>query len=89
MKPIRLSKKFDKAYLKLIRSSPEFRTNYIRRVLFFKSGERGYPLNDHALGGKLSGKRVFSITSDIRVVYEETEKEIIFLDIGTHNQVYK
>lgn len=54
----------------------------------FLAGQRGTPLNDHALSGNLQGKRAFSITGDIRVIYVELEDRLIFLDIGTHNQVY-
>ena len=89
MKPVRLTKKFDKSYKKNISHQGRSKTNYVDRVSRFKAGERGYPLNDHPLTGKLASKRAFSITGDIRVIYEETENEIIFLDIGTHNQVYK
>jgi len=53
------------------------------------ASELGYPLHDHALTGKLAGKRAFSIAGDIRVIYVEFDDFIVFLDIGTHNQVYK
>ncbi len=33
--------------------------------------------------------RAFSVTGDIRIVYFEINDEsVLFLDIGTHNQVY-
>ena len=88
MKTIRLTKKFEKAYSKRIGNNPKLRSSYMDRVALFQLGERGYPLNDHELAGKLVGKKSFSITPDIRVIYEETALEITFLDIGTHNQVY-
>jgi len=59
------------------------------RLSLFMQGLRVEPLNDHSLTGKFRGKRAFSITGDIRVIYEETEAAFIFLDIGTHNQVYR
>ena len=61
---------------------------YETRIVMFLAGQRGTPLNDHALSGNLQGKRAFSITGDIRVIYVELEDRLIFLDIGTHNQVY-
>jgi mRNA-degrading endonuclease YafQ of YafQ-DinJ toxin-antitoxin module len=61
---------------------------YEGRVKLFASGERGTPINDHALAGTKEGQRAFSITADVRVVYIETPTAIVFLDIGTHNQVY-
>ncbi|MHB1864946.1 MAG: type II toxin-antitoxin system RelE/ParE family toxin [Candidatus Saccharimonadales bacterium] len=88
MKPIRLSKYFEKSYKNRIAPIENMRNAYIARVSAFQAGERGRPLYDHALKGKLKGKRAFSIAGDVRVVYEETKEAIIFLDIGSHNQVY-
>lgn len=88
MKPIRLSKDFEKHYKQRIAPIKNLKDVYITRVSAFQVGERSYPLNDHSLKGKLKGKRAFSIAGDVRVVYEETEAEIIFLDVGSHNQVY-
>jgi addiction module RelE/StbE family toxin len=47
-------------------------------------------LKNHALKGKLKGKRAFSITGDCRVIFEEYDNYVlvIMVDIGTHNQVY-
>lgn len=89
MKHIELTKQFEKSYKKRIAPHSKFKATYISSVRAFKEGERGHPLNDHALKGKLNGKRAFSIANDIRVVYEETEEAYTFLDIGSHNQVYK
>jgi len=59
------------------------------RLLMFMIGELDDPLHDHALTGKLAGKRAFSVTGEIRAIYVEVEDAIVLLDIGTHNQVYK
>jgi len=88
MKPIRLSKDFEKHYKQRVAPIKNLKDVYRVRVSDFQSGERGYPLNDHPLKGKLKGKRAFSIVGDVRVVYEDTDEAIIFLDIGSHNQVY-
>jgi addiction module RelE/StbE family toxin len=63
-------------------------TQYEKRLNMFMEGRLGTPLNDHALTGDMQGRRAFSITGDIRVVYIELQDKIIFIDIGTHNQVY-
>ena len=88
MKPIRLSNYFDRSYKKRVAPIENMRNAYVAHVSAFQAGERGQPLNDHVLKGKLKGKRVFSIAGDVRVVYEETEEATIFLDVGSHNQVY-
>jgi mRNA-degrading endonuclease YafQ of YafQ-DinJ toxin-antitoxin module len=41
-----------------------------------------------ALTGPLAGKRSFWVAGDMRVVYVEADEAIIFVDIGSHNQVY-
>lgn len=41
-----------------------------------------------ALTGDLQGRRSFSVTGDIRVIYVELNEKIILLDIGAHNQAY-
>ena len=47
-------------------------------------------LKNHALHGELEGKRAFSVTGNLRVIFEEHENYflVIMLDVGTHSQVY-
>jgi mRNA interferase YafQ len=89
MKAIRRHKEFEKHFLKRITPHEKLVTQFEERLALFATGKLGNPLNDHALQGKLTGKRAFSVAGDFRVVYKETKDNIIFLDIGTHNQVYK
>ncbi len=88
MKPIRRNKQFEKHFKKRITPHEKLITQFEQRFEQFIIGVRGRPLNDHPLTGNMVGKRAFSITGDIRVVYTETAEAIIFLDIGTHAQVY-
>jgi addiction module RelE/StbE family toxin len=88
MKPLKRHKTFEKHFKQRIRSNKNIADQFKARLAQFIAGERGHPLNDHALTGKLAGKRSFSITGDIRVIYIEFEDAIVFLDIGSHNQVY-
>ena len=88
MKPVVFHRTFDKHYIKRIKPIPKLVKQFEERCTLFLAGKRGYPLDDHPLTKKLAGKRAFSIAGDIRVIYVETEDEIIFLDVGTHNQVY-
>ncbi|MBI2453349.1 type II toxin-antitoxin system mRNA interferase toxin, RelE/StbE family [Candidatus Peregrinibacteria bacterium] len=47
-------------------------------------------LRNHPLKGRLIGKRAFSVTSDMRIVFEEYNSYtlVIMFHVGTHNQVY-
>lgn len=42
------------------------------------------------LDTKRRGKRSFSVTGDMRIIFEEHENYtmVLMLDVGTHNQVY-
>ena len=88
MKPIKRDRTFEKHFKQRISSNKKLLNQFKERLTLFMAGELGYPLHDHALTGKLVGKRVFSVAGDIRVIYVELEDSIVFLDIGSHNQVY-
>lgn len=47
-------------------------------------------LKNHALQGKLLGKRSISAGFDLRIVFESQSNYlvVIMLGVGTHNQVY-
>ena len=49
-----------------------------------------YPqLRTHKLSGKLAGQWAFSIEEDCRVVFEFIgENSVLFIDIGSHDEVY-
>jgi addiction module RelE/StbE family toxin len=88
MKNIRYDGAFNKHFKQRVGNNQELINNFKESVELFIEGNLK-SLDDHALRGKLAGKRAFSITDDIRVVYTEAGDTIAFLDIGTHDQVYK
>ncbi|MBI2464859.1 type II toxin-antitoxin system mRNA interferase toxin, RelE/StbE family [Candidatus Shapirobacteria bacterium] len=69
--------------------SKKITAKFNERVKVFSRNPESILLNDHPLRGNLSGYRAFSITKDIRVVYQIIDDNLVrFLNIGTHNQVY-
>lgn len=48
-------------------------------------------LEYHKLGGRMEGKQAVSITDDYRITLTIviSEKEILLLDIGSHDEVYR
>ena len=88
MKRVEFCRNFEKAYKKRIADDRKLRLAFDTCYMLFCDGKHGYPLNDHALTGTRKGQRAFSIANDVRVIYIEAEEKIIFLDIGSHNQVY-
>ncbi len=88
MKPVKRDKTFEKHFRQRIGQNKKLREQFKERLALYIAGELGYPLHDHALTGRLAGKRAFSIASDVRVIYVVLEDSIVFLDIGSHSQVY-
>jgi addiction module RelE/StbE family toxin len=87
--------------MKEIRYSPQFTRYYKQRVASVEGLKREYQesveafledktlVNDHALENVMQGKRAFSINDDYRVIYLERDEYYLFVDVGTHEQVYR
>ena len=88
MKRIEFDKQFQKHLKQRYTHQPSVLKRFKVHLDMFCDGVRREPLNDHPLTGKLKGLRAFSVGGDVRVVYQETEDHYLFLDIGSHNQVY-
>lgn len=88
MKQIRRTKAFEKHYRQRITPNKKLQKKFLVAYEQFMVGIRDYPLRDHALTGSMKGLRAFWITADVRVVYAEDENFIVFVDVGTHAQVY-
>lgn len=86
---IRFHSKFVKNYQRRIRSNKNLVIQVEERIEIFKNNPNDPVLKNHILKGSKSGYKSFSITGDIRIIYEQiSSDEIVFLDIGSHNQVY-
>jgi mRNA-degrading endonuclease YafQ of YafQ-DinJ toxin-antitoxin module len=88
MKRITTTKLFDKNFIRAIRSNTKLRLKFYSRVNLFQQHRSHHLLHDHKLKGKLNAYHAFSITGDVRVIYEEHSDHYRFVDIGTHAQVY-
>lgn len=85
---INYHKNFLKSYKKRILPNSSLDKKFKERLKLFLEDKSNSILKDHALKGKKSKYRAFSITGDTRAVYEKVSGGILFHDIGTHNQVY-
>lgn len=81
-------KGFIKNYNKRFGGNAKFKSSFGERVRLFVDNPNHPLLRDHPLKGNKISLRAFSVTGGVRVVYKQIGKRIIFLDIGTHNQVY-
>lgn len=87
---IRTSGDFDKDYRDLIKESPEIKKEAARKLILFSNNPLDTRLRSHKLSGRLRDKWAFSITYDVRIIYEWRGKaNVRFLAIGKHDKVYK
>lgn len=80
---------YKKSYKKRISLQPKLVLKTKERIELFRKDPRNPLLKDHALKGTQRDHRAFSISGDIRIIYERIDEDTVrFLDVGTHNQVY-
>jgi mRNA-degrading endonuclease YafQ of YafQ-DinJ toxin-antitoxin module len=87
MKDIRYSNRFVRHYKQRIARDGRLRRDFQESVEAFRE-DRTF-VDDHALEDVMEGQRAFSINKSYRVVYIETDDYYRFIDIGTHEQVYR
>lgn len=79
-------KKFNKAYLKL---TEKVKLKFKQKLILFLENEYNPLLENHALAGKFKGFRSINVTGDFRAIYYRLEQEVaVFVNIGTHSQLY-
>ena len=80
---------FRRAFRKRIAPSAKIRKKFDELLPVFISNPFDPRLRTHKLSGKLDGLLSFWVDYDVRIVfYFEGEDRTVFLDIGTHDEVY-
>jgi addiction module RelE/StbE family toxin len=87
MKEIRYTNQFIRNYRQRIARDERLKRDFRESVETFLL-DRAL-VHDHALRGVMQGKRAFSVNKAYRVVYLEREDYYRFVDVGTHEQVYR
>lgn len=73
----------------LLFDNPSLKKNIDKSVKLFVNNPEDSRLKTHALKKRLKGKYAFSVTDDIRIVFEWLGKNNVrFLAIGPHYHVY-
>lgn len=86
---VKLHHLFEKSYKARVASSKKLISQTEERIALFKSDPKNSLLKDHRLTGAKKKLRAFSVTGNIRIVYlPVSDTEVVFIDIGSHNQVY-
>ncbi len=80
------TKKFDKQFKK---QSPKIQKEFANRIALFLSDVHSPTLNTHKLSGKMKDLWSFNVSGDIRVIFDNSFKDIIVLEaIGSHSELY-
>ncbi|MBI3973171.1 MAG: plasmid stabilization protein [Chloroflexi bacterium] len=76
---------------KFFRKPPELRDRFRHTAELLRANPWDPGLRLHALRGQLEGVHAVSLTYEYRIVLtiKITEREIILLDIGSHDEVYR
>ena len=76
---------------KFLQKHPDIKPKFQRVLEQLQSNPFEPSLRLHALGGQLAGLHAVSLTYSYRLTLtlQVTEKEIILLDIGSHDDVYR
>ena len=86
---IDLHPSYKKSFKKRIAKNPKLVSQVGERVKLFQQNPNDPILHNHQLIGVKKDLSSFSITGNIRIIYILISKDkAIFLDIGSHNQVY-
>jgi addiction module RelE/StbE family toxin len=89
MVKVNLSGSFQRDYIEFHHQHPNLLQEVDKRIHWFRKNPDDARLRNHKLLKKMKGKFAFSITGDIRIVYEWIGKSTVrFLAIGGHKKVY-
>jgi len=87
---VAFSDSFKKAFKRSIQTT-EIETNFWNNLELFITDPFDSKLRTHKLSGKLKNLWSFSLGYDLSVVFyftKDKSRRAIFIDIGTHEQVY-
>jgi len=82
--------KFKRSFKKKTERNPKLKQQFQQAVELFTKNPFDPKLKTHKLKGKLEGLWAFSTSYEQRVIFTflHKQKEALFIDIGTHDEVY-
>ena len=83
--------RFTRTAKKFAQAHPDLRQRFARVLRDLENDPLQPHLRPHPLKGKMQGLHAVSVTYSYRIslTLKATEKEIILLDIGSHDEVYE
>ena len=76
---------------RLKKLNPQVRKKLPALIVLFSGDPFHRRLKTHKLTGQLEGKYAFSLASNLRIVFTfiDNNQTALFIDIGSHDQVYR
>ena len=86
---VAFSPSFKRAFKKIIRKNRSLEQKFWAKTETFIASPHHPALKAHKLSGELKNLWSFSVEYDCRVIfYFETPVKAVFIDIGSHDEVY-
>ena len=86
---ISFSNSFKKSFKKTIKNDINIENKFWDKINIFINEPFERSLKTHKLSGKLKDLWSFTVEFDIRVIFYFADKsKVVFIDIGTHEEVY-
>jgi toxin HigB-1 len=80
---------FKRSYRRKIAGNQDRERRFKQKIKLFQNNPFETSLRTHKLSGRLSELWSFSVEYDLRIVfYFADENKVVFIDIGTHDEVY-
>ena len=78
-------KKFKKKIKKI---SPKIQDQFYERLDVFIKNQNHKILNNHSVDKTFTDCRSINVTGDYRAIFKEDNNVIVFINIGTHSELY-
>lgn len=82
---LQFTARYNKKYRKLPAS---IKRHAEERLRIFISDPSHPLLNNHSVGKVFPGCRSINITGDFRAIFKEVDDAVVFINIGTHGELY-
>lgn len=86
---VKFSSEVDNELKKITKKDSQLAKRVEKQLALFVQNPKHPSLRLHKLVGELENLWSISITRSVRMVYVQGEDEAYFVDIGTHDEVYK
>lgn len=86
MREIITTSRFERRLVKFVRQHPDFKKSVRSLILYIADGDSW--IRAHPLHGQMKGTYAARISQSYRLVFVLEPEAVVFIDIGSHDEVY-